>query len=543
MSQKAFIAGDRGWLAQTLNRVDWLWGLGLLLAAIVLFGANLGSLPLRDWDEGLVAQVARNIARSSSDMLTWLYPTLGGSPYFNKPPLIHLLIAAAYNLGGVEEWTTRLPSAMLTAVSVPLLYATGRELFHRRTPAIFAALVYLTSLPVVRHGRLAMLDGAILCFLLLMVWCLLRARRDSRYALGIGLSFGLICLTKGVMIGALLGTIALVFLIWDTPRLFRQPYLWIGMSLGSLPVMLWYAAQWQQYGAPFLGNNLVNQSLSRIWDSVEHNSGPPWYYLLDLLKYGFPWVLFVPLSAKLTWDNRNLSWAKLVLVWLGVYFIAISLMATKLPWYALPLYPAIALAIGSQLALLWQKGRHPGLNSPAKPYSRHWMNIFALLAIVTLVGSIYFQIRPQPQIELAIVLAAVALTLLVAAVLVARQDPEFLAVLTWGTYVSLLMLMLSHHWVWELAEAFPVKPVAAIVQQHTPGGATVYTSYPTSRPSLDFYSDRSVIPVNPNQLRRHWQQDDPPYLLLDAASLQQLPAASQQILGEAEGLTLVTRSK
>lgn len=543
MSQKAFIAGDRGWLAQTLNRVDWLWGLGLLLAAIVLFGVNLGSLPLRDWDEGLVAQVARDIARSSSDMLTWLYPTLGGSPYFNKPPLIHLLIAEAYNLGGVEEWTTRLPSAMLTAVSVPLLYATGRELFHRRTPAIFAALVYLTSLPVVRHGRLAMLDGAILCFLLLMVWCLLRARRDSRYALGIGLSFGLLCLTKGVMIGALLGTIALVFLIWDTPRLFRQPYLWIGMSLGSLPVMLWYAAQWQQYGAPFLGNNLVNQSLSRIWDSVEHNSGPPWYYLLDLLKYGFPWVLFVPLAAKLTWDNRNLSWAKLVLVWLGVYFIAISLMATKLPWYALPLYPAIALAIGSQLALLWQKGRHPGLNPPAKPYSRHWMNIFALLAIVTLVGSIYFQIRPQPQTELAIVLAAVALTLLVAAVLVARQDPEFLAVLTWGTYVSLLMLMLSHHWVWELAEAFPVKPVAAIVQQHTPDGATVYTSYPTSRPSLDFYSDRLVIPANPNQLRRHWQQDNTPYLLLDAAALQQLPAASQQILGKAEGLTLITRSK
>lgn len=543
MSQKAFVGGEsRGWLYQTISRTDWLWGLGLLLAAIVLFTINLGELPLRDWDEGLVAQVARDIWRAAPDSLTWLYPTLGGEPYFNKPPLMHLLVAAVYRLGGVQEWTTRLPGAMLTAISVPLLYGVGRELFHRRTPAAFAALVYLTSLPVVRQGRLAMLDGAILCFLLLLIWSLLRARRDSRYALGMGLGLGLICLTKGVMVGALLGTIAFAFLLWDTPRLLRQPYLWAGMAIGGSPVALWYVAQWLHYGVPFLSNNLVDQSLRRVWTPVENNGGALWYYLLELLKYGFPWLLFLPLAAKLTWENRNLSWAKLVLVWVGGYLIAISLMATKLPWYALPLYPALALAIGAQLTQLWQKGKHPGVRQiPETPYSRHWVAIFGLLALVACTGSLYWGTLPQPNQDLSILLAAVGLTLSVAAVLVVRQDPEFLAVLTWGTYVSLMLLMLSNHWLWELAESYPVKPVAAIVRL-VPQDATVYTSYPHSRPSLNFYSDRSVLPASAQQLKRHWRRAQQPYLLLDATALSALPEP-KQILGTAEGWTLVTRVK
>jgi 4-amino-4-deoxy-L-arabinose transferase-like glycosyltransferase len=549
MSHKAFLGGGaRDWLYQASSRVDWWWGLGFLSAAFLLLSVNLGALPLRDWDEALVAQVAREISRAAPDSLTWLFPTLGGEPYFNKPPLMHLLIAAMYHWGGVNEWTTRLPGAMLTAISVPLLYAVGRELFHRRTPAIFAALVYLTSLPVVRQGRLAMLDGAILCFLLLLMWCLLRSRRDSRYALGVGLGLGLICLTKGLMVGVLVGAIALVFLLWDTPRLLRLPYLWGGIVLGSLPVALWYAAQWQQYGASFLTSNLGEQSFWRIWTSVENNGGPPWYYLLEILKYGFPWVLFLPLASRLTWENRNLSWAKLVLVWVGIYFTAISLMATKLPWYVLPLYPALALAIGAQLAALWQKGKHPGMIQAANSaYSRLWVVTFALLALVSCAGSLYFAMGAQPETDLAVLLAAIAMTLIVAAILVTRRDPEFLAVLVWGSYVSLLLLMLSPYWLWELGEAYPVKSVAAIVQQNTPSGASIYTSYPYSRPSLNFYSDRAVIPVDEanrvRQLRKRWREDTPPYLLLDPATLQSLNLPGQEILGSAEGWTLVTRSR
>ncbi len=516
--------------------VDGLWIIGLLLAAVIIFSLNLGGLPLRDWDEGTVAQVAREIWRAPADSWRWLYPTIGDEPYLNKPPLMHWLLALAYSIAGVNEWTSRFPGAMLTAISVPLLYGVGREVFHRRLPAVFSALVYLTMLPVVRHGRLAMLDGAVVCFFLVTIWCLLRSRRNLRYCLGVGMGLGLICLTKGIL-GLLLGAIALVFIFWDTPRLLTSWYLWVGILIGSAPVALWYAAQWWHYGQFFQDHAIVNQSLSRIWTAVENHQAPPWYYLLEILKYSWPWLIFLPQGSINTWANRNWSWAKLVLVWGGVYLLAISVMETKLPWYVLPIYPAIALAVGVQLADFW--------NQPYQArYPRYIVAFLTLLAIGSWVASFYFSPwSPAPDWEVQLIIAAVAGTMTLASVLAARGDRQFLIILFWGMYVSLLLFVNSRHWVWELAEAYPVKPVAALIQSKTPTGQKVYTSFAYDRPSLNFYSDRQVIRADNSRLQQYWQQNPQPYLLLDRATLENLQLESVQSLGKAEGWTLIKKQR
>lgn len=524
-------------------RQDWAWMAALLTVALVLMTVNLGGVPLRDWDEGTVAQVAREIWRSPPEARAWLFPTLGGEPYLNKPPLMHCLMAIAYRIGGVNEWTSRLPGAILTALSVPLLYAIGRELFPGRLPSLLSALVYLTWLPVARNGRLAMLDGAVLCWLLLLVWCGLRSRRDTRFALGIGLSLGLICLTKGLMLGLLLGSILLVFLIWDTPRLLQQPYLWAGIALGSAPVAFWYAAQWGHYGREFLGRNLVQQSASRIWKPVEQNNGPPWYYLLEIVKYGVPWVVFLPAGIRLARNHLIFGWAKLALVWSSLYFAAISLMSTKLPWYVLPLYPALALLVGGKLADLWREGRQVGLRQlPGEGYAPIWWRVLGGLGLLGWVGAVYLGLIQQPrEVDVGIVVATLAAALTVAAVLVKRQNPQFISVLIWGMYLSLLLLMLTPHWLWELAEAFPVQPVAALVRSHTPAGETVYSSYSDRRPSLEFYSDRRVLPANAERLQKLWTNEPQVYLLLDEAALKSLKLPQKKVLGQAEGFTLVQR--
>ena len=59
------------------SHIDLLLILSLLLAAVVLFYPNLGTLPLRDWDEGIVAQVAREISR---EKWNWLYTTINDTP-------------------------------------------------------------------------------------------------------------------------------------------------------------------------------------------------------------------------------------------------------------------------------------------------------------------------------------------------------------------------------------------------------------------------------------------------------------------------------
>lgn len=535
------------------QQIDRLWTLGLILAAGLLFTINLGALPLRDWDEGIVAQVARDIWRAPDGSLTWLYPTIGGEPYLNKPPLMYWLIAFAYQVGGVNEWTTRLPGAVLSALSVPLVYGIGKELFLRRTPALLAALIYLTLLPVVRHGRLAMLDGALGCFFLIMLFCLLRARRDLRWGLGVGIGLGLVCLTKGI-VGILLGTIALVFILWDTPRLLTSAYLWTGIVLGGIPVAAWYWAQWLHYGEKFLTTNLIGQSLSRIWTPIENNGGAPWYYLLEVLKYSLPWLIFLPQGFRRAWEHRNLGWAKLLLVWTIGYLVVISLMSTKLPWYVLPLYPALALVAGNLLSEAWNLADLTGFFRPVRrPYPIAWVILLGLLAIVAWSGCLYFNFfAPTPKPDLALILITVAMAMTTAAILVKWRDSQFIPVLLWGMYISLMFLMASRYWIWELNEAYSVKPVAALVQQGTPTGATVITSYPNYRPSLNFYSDRQVIPANEvyrdhrpplhttAAIAQYWQQTPQPYLLVDAETLNQLALDSVHKMGEIDGWILVT---
>lgn len=542
MPRNALVLDRHSWLGQIDRWSDQLLGLGLFFAAVFLLTINLGTLPLRDWDEGTVAQVARAIWRSEPGSLGWLYPIVNGEPYLNKPLLMHWLIAGFYHLGGVNEWTSRLPGALLTAGSVPTLYGIGREVFMRRSPAVIAALVYLTMLPVVRHGRLAMLDGAVLCFFLLLVWCLLRSRRNPRWALGVGIGFGLIALTKGIL-AVLLGAIAVLFLAWDSPRLLTSPYLWGGFFVGSAPAAVWYSAQWLHYGELFFRTHVLAQSFDRIGEAVEDHAAPPWYYLLEILKYSVPWLIFFPQALQIVWHSRNMSWAKLVLVWGGGYLLVISLMGTKLPWYVLPIYPAIALAVSVPLYQIWQ---HSSVLSngekPSMSYSKGWISLGGVLAMAGWAGSAYFAVvSPQPSLDLQIILAAFGLTMTTATLLALKHDRQFIVILLWGMYVSLTLLMLSNHWIWELAEDYPVKPVAVLLQQSTASEQKIYTSHAYNRPSLNFYSDREVVSASDQKLQQQWQRHADPYFLLDQSALDRLKLPRLQTIGESEGWALVKR--
>ncbi|MFZ9738940.1 MAG: ArnT family glycosyltransferase, partial [Prochlorotrichaceae cyanobacterium] len=268
---------------------DRSWLIFFFLAALLLYGIDLGGVALRDWDEGTVAQVAREIYQGGT-WQGWLFPRLWGDPYWNKPPLMHGLIALVYHGLGVQDGSSRLPGAILSAAAVPLLYQVGREIFPLRLTAILGSAVYLTLLPVVRHGRLAMLDGTAVFFFLILLVGVLGSRRDQRWSLVLALGLAGLGLTKGLLALLLFG-IVVVFLAMDTPRLLRTPVWWLGVGLGTLPILLWYGLQGMYWGGSALGVGLGEQGFDRVWTTVERNGGPPWFYLLELLKYAWPWLI------------------------------------------------------------------------------------------------------------------------------------------------------------------------------------------------------------------------------------------------------------
>ncbi|MBD2353225.1 glycosyltransferase family 39 protein [Tolypothrix sp. FACHB-123] len=507
---------------------DKEWLISLLVASLVLWLIFLGNLPLRDWDEGTYAIVAREIYRNDN----WLYPTLNGEPFLLKPPLMQWLIALCYHIGGVQEFTTRFPGAILTALGVPLLYLVGRLVFPQSLPALFAALVYLTMLPVVRHGRLAMLDGMTISFFLLLLFCLLKARHNQKYALGIGFCLGLITLTKGLLV-LVLGGIAVLFILVNRQfSLLKNPYLWLGMLLGNAPAIAWYFLQWQHYGNFFLEVHFQAQAIDRLGQAVEGNSGPFWYYLIEILKYGFPWLLFLPGGLYLSWQKRQTTWGSLILIGTIVYLGIISVMRTKLPWYVMPIYPFLALAIGVKLSNIWQQ--------QDKFKSKFLTVFFAFLSVVGLGGCVYFIIA-EPQPTLIVMSIFFAISMGVTAWLIKQRNRQFIPVLLSGMYLVLALFVSSKSWVWELNEAFPVKPVGALIRANVPAGTQIYTSFAYSRPSLDFYSDCKVTAANLQVLQQMVEQKS--YLLLDDVTLPKINISESNVIGKSANFILIRTNK
>lgn len=518
------------------QNIDYPWFWILTIAALFIYLVALGNVPLRDWDEGTYAIISREMFRTQN----WVYPTAHGAPFLEKPPLVYWLIAFSYTLGGVNEWTTRLPLAIASALAVPLVYEIGKQIFGQKLPAVFSAVVYLTLLPVIRHGRLAMHDGiSVTCFLFAL-WCLLKGEKQRWYLLGFGLGMALLALSKGILV-LLLGAIALAFLILDRRwYVFQSFYFWVGIILSLIPVAAWYTAQIQTYGQVFIQVNFLNQSFDRISQVVHSNTGPVWYYLLEIIKYSMPWLLFLPGGLYLAWQQRWRTWGCLVLVGMVGYLLPISLMGTKLPWYVMPVYPFVAWAVGAQLAELWEQSRWSSQRD--KKWGRKFlMGVFGLLTLAGVAGLGYFLVVDR-QLILILMAIIVILTMGAVTAYLRLRDKNYIMCLVSGMYLSLVMLMCSHSWLWELNEVFPVTAVAALVRAKTPPGAAVYTSFPYHRPSLSFYCDRQIQPKDINTLNQLWQQSSP-YLLLDQPALEKikenLQLSNSQVLGTVEGFTLI----
>jgi 4-amino-4-deoxy-L-arabinose transferase-like glycosyltransferase len=418
--------------------LDFLCLGGLFLAALILFTINLGSLPLLDGHETTIAQVAQEIWQAPVASQRWLFPTLSGKPYFEQSSLIPGLIALSYSLGGLHEWTTRLPVALLCAGSVPIFYSLTREIFPNRLAALFSALIYLTLFPVARQGRFALSDGALLSFSILLVWCVLRSRRDLRWSVGVGWSFSLLGLTQGT-IGLVLLGIVLTFIAWDTPRLFTSIYFWFGLLLGCFPLAAWLSFQLFHYHQLY-----VAAIFGELRQHIPNWRQLPWYYFLDILKYSWPWLLFSLYGFDLAQKELNYSWAKLVLVWVLIYLIVVPLLPTQHPGWILPFYPSLAIAGGAALADVW--------NYPSnRPYPHSWVTVLGILALVMQIASLYYYFEMtfagnhNITRSLLIAIISAAFTLEVSAILLARRSRQFINVLFWGMYISLLLFLSSPH--------------------------------------------------------------------------------------------------
>lgn len=372
----------RGWLLLFLGIVVfYLWGLGLL--------------PLLGPDEPRYAEVAREML-VRHDLIT---PTLGGLPWFEKPPLLYWLMMAAYRVLGVTEHAARLGPAVCGLLIAFFVYRIGKALEKGSAPVEvtlgenpeqsrhglgrFSALVWLSSLGATVFSRGASFDivvtmtvtGALACF---FVWHLRSARvpaSGSQASLpasstlwllvGFYLFIGLSLLAKG-LIGIVIpfGVIAIYLLIRrEWPKSFVKSLLW-GIPLAFAVAAVWFAPMFFRHGWQFIDQFFIQHHFARFVTNKYHHPAPIYFYLLVIVALSLPWTIFLGATIP---DARRWRWRGplpldrfrvFVFCWIAVPMLFFSFSESKLTGYILPVLPAVALLAGERVTcfLLARRG-------------------------------------------------------------------------------------------------------------------------------------------------------------------------------------------
>ncbi len=111
-----------------------------LLAGLIYRTYQFRHQPFYDWDEGIYAEVAKEIIKNKS-----LKTTFNEHPWLNKPPLSHFIIAFVFILTDYSHFFSRLIFTSFSFFTLLLTYLLAKKLFKNSFLALLSPLFLLSS--------------------------------------------------------------------------------------------------------------------------------------------------------------------------------------------------------------------------------------------------------------------------------------------------------------------------------------------------------------------------------------------------------------
>jgi len=328
----------------------------------------LGSTSLWDDDEGVNAECTREMREAG----TWVVPTFNWELRTAKPVFLYWLMRCSYAAFGENEWAARLPSALLTIGTVLLVYELGRRMFDPAT-GLLAGIVTVTSLEVCKLAHAATPDATLLFFTVLyfLSFWVGTVNGGRSWFIPCGIASGFAFLTKGPVGLVLPSAVVFLWFGWHRQlwRLFDRRMIW-GAVAWTLVAVPWYALVTAETKGEWLRTFFLKENLGRSAEPMENHRGPVVYYLLAVCVFFAPWSAFLYGTIRAAWAARfargdddairrgersEPAPEHFLLLWAGVYVLAFSVVATKLPHYIAPAYPALAL-LTARFLVRWMRG-------------------------------------------------------------------------------------------------------------------------------------------------------------------------------------------
>jgi 4-amino-4-deoxy-L-arabinose transferase-like glycosyltransferase len=136
----------------------------IFLAAIV-FGLNVNSYPLKNWDEAWYAEITKNMALKGTG---FLMPFWNGDFYFDKPPLYFWLTTPVVKTFGEGQWQMRIISVIFAVIATLALYLIAKKLFNEKA-AFWTAIIFVSFGQVAERFGSGNLDALMISLMLLSV--------------------------------------------------------------------------------------------------------------------------------------------------------------------------------------------------------------------------------------------------------------------------------------------------------------------------------------------------------------------------------------
>lgn len=319
--------------------------------------------------------------------------------YWNlKPPLSFWAVMLGYSIFGFNPLGLRFFSCVCGLITILLvgLFVKNR---YGKLASLIALAVLATNLQIILYhcARGGEADGIYLLFFTTAMLSMLKLKENARYIYLVAFSAAMAFMAKSWHIFAM-GAVFVVYLILSRDYKLIKLYKWlVAILIFLMPIFAWGILRYSKDGFEFIKTMIEYDLIKRSANPIEGHTGSIFYYLLRLIIFFGLWffslipgsIAFIRRSLSRLMERRILA----LLLWTGIPFALYSLAKTKIDWYILPLYPALAIGMGALYAKLLKSVDL----KEAKKRLLAWSIVITLLAYQVFIVAFISQTKVEPR--------------------------------------------------------------------------------------------------------------------------------------------------
>ena len=411
----------------------------------------------------------------------WIVPTFNGGLRTLKPPLHYYFMFGGFKLFGISEWGARFFSAIFGLLTILTTYYFVKK-FTSPLQAFITSLVLLVSSHFLFEFRMSVPDPYLIFLNSLSIFAAYNYfhKKQFSWLLLCAVSMGLGTLAKGPVAIALPGLAIFIWLIWE--KKIKEIFSWKIIVAGILMIgvaLPWYLLVDIATEGAWTKGFFLQHNFGRFSETMEGHGGPFIIVPLIILLGMLPAAVFIGESFRGFKNMMKDSFLKMAFCVVIVFTVFYSISSTKLPNYAMPCYPFVAILLGNYIFKAWTQNK-----------SRIYPFFILLLITIALPIAGYWGIRKEVNTSglenLAWILCILTVSSIIATYFVFKHDFKKAAI-TIFTFYSIFHILLFN---WLYPAIYKENPMSKTISEVRKYQHVI--SYQIFHPSYTYYLDERV---------------------------------------------------